>query len=275
MAGYHKQGKLHPNTNDMFPMPPPAPPLDRSTLDKIPGLDSTTRNKTAAQIDQLVKFLSEQAKAVMPAEISDKEWLEQWKTEVLDVMDYMQHEVAWYQSGGGLANPNDYVGLTHNNLQVDNAFFWRNEENKVEVGMLDWGVLACGPLINAIQGCISGAEVHVLVEHRDAFLQAFIDSYAESGGPRLELDRLRSMCNLGMMGWSASVTANVSQVLKFTKVKEWPEIKEWNDPRLVGRFQVRAHCTQFKEALQLWQKWGLYDEFKTWKKSLGLPDKKR
>eukprot|EP00913_Durusdinium_trenchii_P017025 g16010.t1 len=47
---------------------------------------------------------------------------------------------------------------------------------------------------------------------------------------------------------------NVTQVLKFTKAAEWQEIKDWMDPRLLDRFQTRAHTTQFKEALQLYRK---------------------
>eukprot|EP00971_Amphidinium_carterae_P065222 1292620-Amphidinium_carterae.1 len=43
--------------------------------------------------------------------------------------------------------------------QVDNAFFWRDETGTVQVGLLDWGVLGCGPVANALQGCISGAQV--------------------------------------------------------------------------------------------------------------------
>eukprot|EP00913_Durusdinium_trenchii_P017125 g16105.t1 len=74
------------------------------------------------------------------------------------------NEIMCYCCGAGASNPHDYVGLTHNNLQIDNAFFWRNEQNEVEVGLLDWGVLACGPLIGAMQGCISGASTEVLLE---------------------------------------------------------------------------------------------------------------
>lgn len=162
-------------------------------------------------------------------------------------------------------NLDDYVGLTHNNLQIDNAFFWRNEQNEVEVGLLDWGILGCGPLSGAMQGCISGASTEVLLEHRDAFLRAFIDSYAENGGPRLDLERFKIMSNLQMLMWSMNITSNVSQVLKFTKPTEWAEIKDWMDPRLLDRFQTRAHTTQFKEALQLYKKWNLYGVFQKWR----------
>lgn len=81
------------------------------------------------------------------------------------------------------------------------------------------------------------------------------------------------MSNLSMLMWSMNITSNVSQVLKFTKPAEWAEIESWMDPRLVDRFQTRAHTTQFKEALQLYKKWNLYGVFQKWRQENGLPKK--
>lgn len=33
----------------------------------------------------------------------------------------------------------DYVALSHANLNVDNAYYWRDEEEKLCCGVLDWG----------------------------------------------------------------------------------------------------------------------------------------
>ncbi|CAL1147233.1 unnamed protein product [Cladocopium goreaui] len=221
---------------------------------------------------EFTKQVGETAKAVMPDEITEPRFLQDWKQEILEVAEYA-NELGCFLSGGGSESPQDYVGLTHNNLQIDNAFFWRNEQNEVEVGLLDWGILGCGPLSGAMQGCISGASTEVLLEHRDVFLRAFIDSYAENGGPRLDLERFKTMSNLQMLMWSMNITSNVSQVLKFTRPTEWAEIKDWMDPRLLDRFQTRAHTTQFKEALQLYKKWNLYGVFQKWRQENGLPKK--
>jgi len=270
MAGYHKQGRLHPNVDSMFPMPEAmTQPLRKD----LPGLDEDTKKKSVAQVDQLIKFVTETAAAVMPDEIKDPGFLAEWKETVLDLMEY-SHEIFWFASGGGTANPNDWMVLTHNNLQVDNAFFWRDDSNEVQVGLLDWGVLGCAPVSMPLQGCISGAQVHVLEEYIDAFIKAFLDSYAESGGPQCDCERLKTAALLGMAGWSASLPQNIVQILKNTKSKEWPEIKDWMDEKLVGRFQTRTHCTQIKEALQLWRRWDLGNHFKKWKVDMGLTAKK-
>jgi len=268
MAAYHKQKRLHPKVDEMFPMPDPVPQIP-----PLPGMDDITRKQTSAKVDQLIRFVSETARAVFPEEITDPLFLSKWKEELLDIADY-QGEMHCFLSGAETANPHDYVGLTHNNLQIDNAFFWRNEKNEVEVGLLDWGILNCGPLAGSVQGCISGASTEVLLEHRDAFLEAFASSYEQNGGPSLDRERFKKMSNLLMLQWCVTVISNVAQVLKFTKAQEWQDIKDWMDPRLVDRFQTRAHTTQFKESLQLYRKWDLYSFFKKWRADLGLPPKR-
>merc|ERR1712126_379831 len=167
------------------------------------------------------------------------------------------------------------IGLTHNNLQIDNAFFWRNDDNKVEVGMLDWGILACCPLIGAVQGCISGASEEVLLAHRDDFLETMLGSYELYGGGKLDSERFRQMSDLAMMQWACNVVANVSQVLKHTKAKEWADIKSFNDDRVLKRFQTRAHTTQFRASLLLWRKCDLYNKFLMWLEQEDLPMKKK
>lgn len=271
MAGAHKTGKLHPQTNDMFPMPDPVKEIP--ILPKKPdGWDTMTRKEMNAKSDQLINFVCKTAAAVMPPEIRDKEFLEEWKEDMLLCAMYGAEMVA-FMMGAETPSPNDYVVLTHNNLQIDNAFFWRNEDNKVEIGLLDWGVLNCAPAMAAISGCISGASEDVLCEHKDAFIQAFCDSYEEHGGPKLDFERMKQMYWLSVIQWSSSVIGNVTQVLKHTKAKEWAEVTDWMDPKLVDRFQTRAHTTQFKETLVLWKRWELYERFKEWKKACGLPSK--
>mmetsp|Transcript_58695 Transcript_58695/g.109882 ORF Transcript_58695/g.109882 Transcript_58695/m.109882 type:complete len:641 (+) Transcript_58695:61-1983(+) len=269
MAAYHKQKLLHPKTDEMFPMPDAVPQIPHG----LPAVDAVTRKQNSAKADQLIRFVSETARAVFPQEIRDTAFLSKWKEEILEIADY-GGEIHCFLSGAGTSSPNDYVGLTHNNLQIDNAFFWRNEQDLVEVGLLDWGILTCGPLAGAVQGCISGASTEVLLEHRDAFLEAFLSSYEQNGGPSLDRERFKMMSNLMMLNWSLTVISNVAQVLKFTKAQEWQEIKDWMDPRLVDRFQTRAHTTQFKESLQLYQKWDLYNVFLKWRAENGIPHKK-
>merc|ERR1719436_97434 len=104
--------------------------------------------------------------------------------------------------------------------------------------------------------------MEVLLDHRTAFLRSLLASYEENGGPKIDEARFLRMSDLNLMCWATNIISNVTQVLKHTKTKEWPEIKDWMDERLVGRFQTRTHCAQFRIALGLWRKLGLHGKFK-------------
>ncbi|CAK9101731.1 unnamed protein product [Durusdinium trenchii] len=426
MAGYHKQKRLHKSIDEMFPMPDPIP-----AIPPLPSLDALTKKQNAAKIDQFLSWSSlnrldvwgkqpdtvgETAKAVMPDEITDPAFLQQWKVEIQDVAD------AWINDNWSL----DIEDQEMPGSSPKSSFLQRDEQNEVEVGLLDWGVLACGPLIGAMQGadsvaaaafaatfqfaehetrecsaaCCGGAQTcsdvialwgssqELLAELARARgplpvdqefgvaafwtvasgrahstrikLQQLIEDYRRSctsvapvpsgtdttvrpqrvqirhltatghgpAAPPLRTDGpqdpyahkadtfLIFRCSQGQVSlvtstvlWctpidssglalllsaiASSVLAlrkemllsyepafmflihhgNVTQVLKFTKAAEWQEIKDWMDPRLLDRFQTRAHTTQFKEALQLYRKWDLYGVFHKWKRDNGLPKK--
>jgi len=128
IAAYHKAGKLHPQVNEMFPMPAAVPAIPKG----LPGLDAGAKKEATYKIDSLIRFLSQTAKSAFPAEVTDEKWLQQWKSEALHYMDYLT-EVGCFFMGAGTTSPNDYVALTHNNLQIDNAFFWHDEQNELQV----------------------------------------------------------------------------------------------------------------------------------------------
>ncbi|CAK9055578.1 E3 ubiquitin-protein ligase HERC2 [Durusdinium trenchii] len=334
MAGYHKQKRLHKSIDEMFPMPDPIP-----AIPPLPSLDALTKKQNAAKIDQFLSWSSlnrldvgETAKAVMPDEITDPAFLQQWKVEIQDVAD------AWINDNWSL----DIEDQEMPGSSPKSSFLQRDEQNEVEVGLLDWGVLACGPLIGAMQGadsvaaaafaatfqfaehetrecsaaCCGGAQTCSDVIALWGSSQELLAELARARGPlpvdqefgvaafwtvasgrahstRIKLQQLiedyRRSClacdldsvvvhsnrflRLGTAVECHCQLGNVTQVLKFTKAAEWQEIKDWMDPRLLDRFQTRAHTTQFKEALQLYRKWDLYGVFHKWKRDNGLPKK--
>ena len=52
----------------------------------------------------------------------------------------------------------DYVAFTHPNLNVDNAYFWRDEKDVLHNGVLDWGGFAQTSLASALWRCLECAD---------------------------------------------------------------------------------------------------------------------
>jgi len=270
MAAYHKTGKLHPDTADMFPMPDVYAEVPKG----MPGQEKDAKRMELGKFDAFILFLTKTAVAAFPKEITDQKFLEGFKDQSAVAMDYMA-EIHCFCSGAGTSCPHDYVGLTHNNLQVDNAIFYRTDANEVDAGMLDWGVLACGPLISAVQGgCISGAQVHIFIEYRDKFIQAFIDSYAEHGGPKLDLDRMRLMSTLLIVQSAIGCPRNTMAINKDIGPKGWANITSLRDERVRSKWNAWAHCWGANNNLLLYQHLDAYSVFQQWLKDQGLPSKK-
>jgi len=213
--------------------------------------------------------------SAFPKEITDKKFLEELRDQILNVSDFSA-EIYCFCSGTDMPSPHDYVGLTHNNCQVDNCIYHRTDANELDVGMLDWGVLACGPFASAIQGgCISGAQVHIYCEYRDKFIEAFMDSYQEHGGPALDLERMKLAVSLQAAQGVTGLHGNTSAILKDCKQAEWATITDiFKDDRVQKKWNAKAWASQFHNSLLIWQKMDLYPIFQKWQKDQGLPAKK-
>ena len=64
------------------------------------------------------------------------------------------------------------------NLQIDNAWFWRsNDDAQLDCGLLDWYGTRRAPIVAHWMGCLSGVEPQVLKDHEDGLMKAFSEEY--------------------------------------------------------------------------------------------------
>lgn len=269
VAGKYKSNDLcptgHPalNASRLFPMPPPH----SGSLAGLPGLSESDRAIKPKQADQVIKFISQVARRIYPDEITDERFLSEWKGQVLHCAEYQQ-EIGIFKR----MNP-DYVTLTHNNLQIDNAFFWRDEAGEVEVGCLDWGILTCFDVAASLQGCLTGMLYDDFEAHFDDLVVEFLRSYEENGGPRLDPDVVKLHFHLGVTGWAVSLLGVLTNIYKFTKEAEFATIESMSDPRIMDRFHVRAQTTQLYFMLRYWRRKNPYSVFTKWLRDNAIPPK--
>jgi hypothetical protein len=85
----------------------------------------------------------------------------------------------------------DYVSLCHFNVNIDNAWFWKDEAGKRHCGLLDWGMVGQMHVAQALWGSLSGAEPEIWDDHLDELIGDFVERYRVGGGPLLDADTLR------------------------------------------------------------------------------------
>lgn len=178
------------------------------------------------KLNTAIQFFSETAKVVFPSYAADPEFVQKFTTTMMTFMAYINELEYWKHQ-----DP-DYVALAHSNLNVDNAYYWRDEAGNLDCGVLDWGGFGSGCLGHKIWWYLNCSEWQPIQEHLGHYVDTFIQSYRASGGPALDRDRLLLMVKLTSLGNLFFMVSAVPDCLRQCPAKEWASIKDRRDPRI-------------------------------------------
>ena len=160
-----------------------------------------------------------------------------------------------------------YVAFSHPNLQIDNGYFWRTTEGKMECGLLDW----CGgtrlPFVASWMGSVSGMEPDVLLAHDEGLMRCFADEYAKCGGPTLDASDLLTRFRLAYLGLMLGILGFVASgdVYKQGLSKEdYATLSGRKDERLMGVWELRCNVTMIVKCLGYWAKRDIHGEVLSW-----------
>jgi hypothetical protein len=225
MAGLHKAGKMgdpealashFENFSNMRP----------EMFGMKPQCTGGDPKMHKAKVDAAVRFMGEDAKQIFPSFCADKSFQTKIYNVLMTLNAYSAETAYWRHSD------QDYISLTHNNLNVDNAFFWRNEEGEMELGVLDWGSTGQRSLGFKMWWWLYCSDFDVLTEKMDDYLQCFVDTYAEYGGPVLDKAKLKNHFIITAMEQMQGLCAAVPQIFRMCPKKQWPDIKDRYDSRI-------------------------------------------
>lgn len=127
--------------------PPPADTRQRREM---------MARRASGQMDVLIEFVTKYACNLFPAELTQPSLLARVKEQVVELSQYGAAAAAF------LGRP-ELVALAHVNLQIDNAYFWREteESTELECGLLDWYNLQRASAVGVWMGAFSGCEAEV------------------------------------------------------------------------------------------------------------------
>jgi len=126
----------------------------------------------------------------------------------------------------------EYIALTHQNMNVDNAYFWRNPKGKLDLGVFDWGGMGAMSLGHKLWWWLYCSDYELFNTHVHDFIDAFNTTYEEHGGPRLSGDVMYKMVIITALEQMVGLCNAVPQVYKMCPKKEWPTIENRYDPRI-------------------------------------------
>jgi hypothetical protein len=237
LAGFHKAGGFGPGLTEHFPFDPTA--IDAGN--KIPY----TREQLQQKSERIREFCRLYPQLI-PANLREPSFLDGVCNDLPLVIQY-ESEIRSY-----INSSVDYVALCHWNMNLDNAWFWRDREGVMQVGLLDWGSVGQMSIAQAFYGMTCCAEVDFLNEHRRSLLQMLIAEYAANGGPVLDLDELMFIHKLGVVLLGVAFVLDAPALVE-GQIPDLSVVEDRYDSKIADNFLGRVELQILAVFLNEWQ----------------------
>lgn len=233
IAGLYKAGKLgsreklRDNFSDMEGLPIEAFGMHWAASGEDPRMFKP-------KVDLAITFISETGKKLFPGYVTDQAFLAKLRT-ILMTLNAYKAEISYWKH----KDP-DYVALTHQNMNVDNAYFWRDADGNLECGVFDWGAMGSNSLGHKLWWWLYCMDFEPFKAHLPKLLEVFSSSYQEFGGPALDEELLRRMVMLTALEQMLGLAAAVPQILRMCPQREWATIDDRYDPRIAENIDGKS-----------------------------------
>lgn len=229
--------------SETFPFDPQA--LIASTGLTIPLTEAELGNK----LTDLFRFIVE-CRHLLPAHIEPTRIRAILEEEAFAFSD-RQGEIARY-----LVRPGALISLCHWNANIDNCWFWRDDEGALKCGLMDWGNAGQINLAFALWGCLSGAPAAIWTDHLHALLDHFVARYAAASGTVIDEGELLLNLQLYVTFMGLSYFLDTPARIRTRK----PGIQQAQgplDPVIVDDASTRNQLHMLGNVLTVWQRFGL------------------
>ncbi len=146
----------------------------------------------------------------------------------------------------------EMISLCHWNANIDNAWFWRNDEGLLECGLLDWGHVGQMSVGQSIYGAFSGAEKGLWDEHFEDIVSTFADEYRRSGGPEVNPLILQEHTLL-VAGWMGVAYLMDYPAMLERQVANLAAVSDYRDASISDNEDARVPLHMLTMFLNLWQ----------------------
>jgi len=258
LAAWGKCGKLGADIEKVFP--PPAHP-------------AAYFMQTRKRIDEsFLPCVYQYATCLFPEEIVGKhgevredEWFVATLRRVMPEVEKAQGTILDY-----LFYNEDYCGFTHQNMNTDNAMFWRDENGDVCSGFIDWGRFKRDNFARGLSNGYMCCDLCELVQQSDReWITNFIDILGKEGGPKLDFNVFWEHY---MLAWLLQGLPSVDLFRQlaltgspFMTPEGWKLIPSYKDPRVFRLPQYQNGMTAImrnfvyywrcKNLPAFWEKW--------------------
>jgi len=235
--------------------------------DQTLRMKQITEEAVFGMLDTGIDYLMNVVRNMMPSDMLNLVALKRIQKELSEMSPWFADMSEYYQG-----NNCNFNAAMHQNLQADNAFFWRDEYGDLECGVLDWGGFTRAPFCQNFLGCLSGTDIDVMMAHEEGIVRCFRDEYHRCGGPYLEVEDMLERYHLAFITMVYNCCTWIERDIYKTTKKE--DIASWSgvlDDRFQANFRVRCRSMTVINAWTYYHRRGSYfkDLFDKWSKGRG------
>ena len=241
LAGHHRAGHFGSEIEESLP-------FDLNAAKSV-KLISFSRDELQQRLTTMRRFMNEFPQ-LMPDHLRERQFLDDFCAAAMLVqkIEPKIHETINAQE--------DLIALCHWNMNVDNAWFWRDSSGKLQCGMLDWGGVSQMNIAHAFFGMSCGAESVFLHAHETELMMLFLETYRACGGPRVNMAKFESCVRLAtavkgiawMLGGFLAIYPTISSL---------PEPRDYRDSRIQNNFDARVNLQFWITFLDSWHRAGI------------------
>lgn len=237
LSGAHRGGRLSPDFDKKFP-------YRREQASAVFSI-RTPEEKLIQRASRMFDFIERYPK-LFPENVRGPAFREQFLSDIPDVLaaEGQIREVLY-------GNP-QFIAFAHWNANIDNCWFWRDQQGVLQCGFMDWANAGQISVAQSVSGAISGAEPFIWNEHLDELLTVYIDEYAAQGGPRLSLDELR-LHNLLIVAVSGVAYAMGAPLAVERDIADIDAVESYRDEGFREHENARIQLHMMTKMLNVWQ----------------------
>lgn len=176
LAGTHRAGRLPQSIARKFPFDA----AKAIAADPIPYDATKLRNRVSRFVDFCERFPQ-----LLPENVRRPEFHARLMAEVPLFLEHERAVKRWLHAR------KKYIVFCHWNANVDNAWFWRDDDGALHCGLIDWGRVGQMTVASALWGSLSGAEISIWDHRLDELLELFCSEFLKAGGDELDPVELR------------------------------------------------------------------------------------
>jgi hypothetical protein len=238
LAGSHRAGRFPEEIMTRF-VPRPAKIRHRT---QVPFTENLVRDRVIRYREFAARFPQ-----LLPASIRSDAFMAQLLQEAPRAVENAAALRSAMREGA-----RDLFAFCHWNANIDNAWYWRDENGELGCGLMDWGNVGQMNMVTALSSCLVFTEPDFLIENLDHFFALFSEVFEDVGGGPLDPAALKLQFRLQMVAGGLQWPLDIVPLIE-GHIPHLATVTDRFDPRIKNDEFPRTQLHLLTAYLMLWQ----------------------